>query len=121
MPEHIRLLISEPQAGTPSTVMQVLKQRLAQCLRRTPRRRCDANHMRLRTEAPTEAPRSFWQRRFYDVNVWSAKKRIEKLNYTHRNPVKRCLVAEPQMWAWSSYRFYQYGEKSACTPDREPR
>jgi putative transposase len=27
MPEHIRLLISEPKLGTPSTVMQVLKQR----------------------------------------------------------------------------------------------
>jgi hypothetical protein len=30
-------------------------------------------------------------------------------------------VAEPQLWMWSSYRFYQYGEKNACTPDREPR
>ena len=27
MPEHIHLLISEPEVGTPSTVMQVLKQR----------------------------------------------------------------------------------------------
>src|SRR4029077_5997029 len=29
MPEHIHLLISEPDRGTPSTVMQVLKQRFA--------------------------------------------------------------------------------------------
>ena len=29
MPEHIRLLITEPDVGTPSTVMQVLKQRTA--------------------------------------------------------------------------------------------
>jgi REP element-mobilizing transposase RayT len=29
MPEHIHLLISEPERGTPSTVMQVLKQRFA--------------------------------------------------------------------------------------------
>ena len=29
MPEHIRLLISEPERGTPSTVMQVVKQRFA--------------------------------------------------------------------------------------------
>src|SRR6266700_3989518 len=28
MPEHVHLLISEPDRGTPSTVMQVLKQRL---------------------------------------------------------------------------------------------
>jgi putative transposase len=29
MPEHIHLLLSEPDRGTPSTVMQVLKQRFA--------------------------------------------------------------------------------------------
>ena len=32
MPEHIHLLISEPEVGTPSTVMQVLKQRTARAL-----------------------------------------------------------------------------------------
>jgi putative transposase len=118
MPKHIHLLLSEPKVGTPSTVMQVLKQRVAQCLR--PNGRRNKNQLPLWTEAPKEALRSFWQRRFYDFNVWSAKKRIQKLNYMHRNPVKRGLAAEPGLWAWSSYRFYQYGEKSVCTPDREP-
>jgi len=33
MPEHFHMLISEPQVGTPSTVMQVLKQRFACQLR----------------------------------------------------------------------------------------
>jgi len=61
------------------------------------------------------------QRRFYDFDVWSSRKRIENLNYMHRNPVKRGLVAEPGLWAWSSNRFNQYGEKSARTPDRESR
>jgi putative transposase len=51
-----------------------------------------------------------WQHRFYDFNVWTKKKRIEKLKYIHRNPVKRGLVAEPEQWAWSSYRSYAYGE-----------
>jgi REP element-mobilizing transposase RayT len=32
MPEHIHLLLSEPEVGTPSTVMQVLKQRTAHAL-----------------------------------------------------------------------------------------
>src|SRR6202790_262214 len=34
MPEHIHLLISEPAKGTPSTVIQVLKQRVSRRLRR---------------------------------------------------------------------------------------
>jgi putative transposase len=48
----------------------------------------------------------FWQRRFYDFNVWSDRKRIEKLRYMHRNPVRRGLVLEPDQWSWSSFRFY---------------
>lgn len=44
MPEHFHLLISEPEVGNPSTVMQVLKQRAARALlpkkkRRDPRQR----------------------------------------------------------------------------------
>ena len=73
MPDHIHLLISEPKVGTPSTVMQVLKQRGARALRRCYRRK-SAQQMRLWSEAPAEAPRSFWQRRFYDFNVWGRKK-----------------------------------------------
>jgi putative transposase len=34
MPEHIHLLIGEPASGTPSTVIQVLKQRVSRRLRR---------------------------------------------------------------------------------------
>jgi|SRR5271154_4215220 len=34
MPEHIHLLISEPRIGTPSTVMQVLKQCVSRAMRR---------------------------------------------------------------------------------------
>ena len=32
MPEHIHLLLTEPEVGTPSTVMQMLKQRTARAL-----------------------------------------------------------------------------------------
>ena len=120
MPEHIHLLISEPKVGNPSKVMQALKQRVARSLRRKGRRR-NANQLRLWGAGPGVLPRSLWQRRFYDFNVWSEKKRVEKLNYMHMNPVKRGLVTDAKMWAWSSYRFYQYGEKNLCTPDLEPK
>jgi putative transposase len=52
-----------------------------------------------------------WQKRFYDFNVWSERKRIEKLRYMHRNPVKRGLVEQPEQWRWSSHRAYFYGEE----------
>jgi putative transposase len=53
-----------------------------------------------------ETGRAFWQARFYNFNVWTARKCIEKLRYMHRNPVKRGLVESPEQWRWSSYRFY---------------
>jgi REP element-mobilizing transposase RayT len=121
MPEHIHLLISEPKIGTPSSVMQALKQRVSRLLRRKPRRRRDPNQLRLWQDAPDAGPRSFWQRRFHDFNVRSRRKWIEKLQYMHMNPVKRGLAADAKLWTWSSYRFYQYGERSVCTPDPEPR
>jgi putative transposase len=42
--------------------------------------------------------------------VFSDNRRVEKLRYMHRNPVKRGLVLEPGQWAWSSYRHYASGE-----------
>ena len=103
MPEHIHLLVSEPEVGTPSTVMQVLKQRTALALLPKTRPR-DARHSKLFRESAVRTP--FWSTRFYEFNVWTQKKRVEKLRYMHRNPVKRGLAAEPQDWRWSSFRFY---------------
>ena len=60
--------------------------------------------------AQSDTPLHVWQRRFYDFNVWTERKRIEKLRYMHRNPVKRGLVDKPEDWKWSSFRFYAYGE-----------
>jgi hypothetical protein len=37
----------------------------------------------------------------------------------HMNPVKRGLVADPKLWLWSSYRFYQFREAGRCDPDLE--
>lgn len=52
-----------------------------------------------------------WQVRYYDFNVFSERKRIEKLRYIHRNPVERGLVQAPEEWEWSSFRHYLTGEK----------
>lgn len=105
MPEHFHLLMSEPQARTPSTVMQALKIGFA--------RRVLAQ-LRRRNSAPASlfenAPQRIWQPRFYDFNVWSSHKRAEKLRSMHRNPVQRGLVESPELWRWSSFRAYAFGE-----------
>jgi len=115
MPEHIHLLLSEPQVGDPSAVMKALKQRVSRALRG--RKKRTIGQLGLWGEPSLKRYARFWQRRFYDFNVWSARKRNEKLNYMHFNPVKRGLVTRPRDWAWSSYRFYWHGEAGVCLPN----
>jgi hypothetical protein len=48
--------------------------------------------------------------RYYDFNVYSERKRMEKIGYMHHNPVHRGLAAEPSQWPWSSFRHFATGE-----------
>ena len=90
MPEHVHLLMTEPERGTVASAVQAMKQSVSRKL--------------------IGGREHFWQARYYDFNLWTAKKRIEKLKYIHRNPVKRGLVERPEDWAWSSFRHYVTGE-----------
>ena len=90
MPEHVHLLLSEPlDHETPlSKALQSLKLSVSKRL----------------------TPRPFWHTRYYDFNVFTHNKRVEKLKYMHRNPVARGLVEKPEDWRWSSYRHYLWDE-----------
>ena len=114
MPEHVHLLLGEPEKADLSVVMQVLKQRVARRLRH--RKRGTNSRQAELSNASLEDER-FWQRRFYDFNVFSARKMTEKLRYMHRNPVKRGLVSAPELWRWSSYRSYALGERGPVNMD----
>lgn len=91
MPEHIHLLTDEPAAGTLATFLQIFKQLTSRQLK-------------------SAEQEQFWQRRYYDFNVHSEEKRIEKMRYIHRNPVKRGLVPRPEDYRWSSFNHYATGE-----------
>jgi putative transposase len=58
-----------------------------------------------------------WQPRFHDFNVYSKHKLREKLDYMHGNPVKRGLVKNPSEWAWSSFSYYEKGERGLVVID----
>ena len=65
----------------------------------------------------SSSPRHIWAKRFYDFNVWSQRKEVEKLRYMHQNPVKRGLVVTPEAWPWSSYRTYTFNERNPVNMD----
>jgi putative transposase len=113
MPEHCHLLIWPSDLANPSQIMQKLSERTANFILRTLRR--NVTHLWCRKmlsqfELPLtvhhHAHYRVWQRGGYDMNIWSDKKRLQRLNYMHNNPVQRGLVSQPGDWPWSSWRFY---------------
>ena len=111
MPEHIHLLISEPEEATPSTVIQAMKLSFVRRLAKDGCAISRAVYAREVGKLRTPASNHFWMRRFYDFNVWSEAKISEKLHYIHQNPVTRGLVERPEDWKWSSFRAYACKEQ----------
>ncbi|HME57286.1 MAG TPA: transposase, partial [Terracidiphilus sp.] len=89
MIEHLHLLVSEPVSGPLAKAIHALKLSMSKM----------------------SSQRPFWQARYYDFNVFSHRKHVEKLRYIHRNPVERGLVEKPEDWRWSSFRHYATGER----------
>jgi putative transposase len=84
MSNHIHLLVTEPEGTNLSTAIQVIKQRFSR----------------------TRSEDFVWEPGYHDFNAFTEAKKIEKLRYMHRNPVKAGLVEEPDQWHWSSFRVY---------------
>jgi putative transposase len=114
MPEHVHLLLSEPEVGMLAEAIHFLKL-------------SSAKQFRLPRLAPKTMARtwgtlencSFWQKRYHDRNVRDDHEFRVKLRYTHRNPVKRGLCERPEDWKWSSFRHYAYGEMGVVEIESE--
>jgi putative transposase len=89
MPEHVHLLVGESSERPLATALQALKLSVSKL-----------------------STHPFWLTRYYDLNVFTHNKLIDKLHYMHMNPVVRGLVSSPENWPHSSYRHYFLEESS---------
>ncbi len=122
MPEHVHLLLSEPQpeggplkpgfglSGDVHWLSKTQQHTLADALKSLKQgvsRRLigDAEH--------------FWQKRYYDFNIRNYPQFVEKLRYIHRNPVKAGLCDRPEDWQWSSFRHYATGAEGRVEIESE--
>jgi putative transposase len=96
MPEHVHLLLSEPEVATLAKAIQLLKTCVA----------IQASKEGKRSKGSTP----FWQARYFDHNVRNHAGFVTQLRYIHRNPVKRGLCPAPEEWPWSSLRAWAQGE-----------
>ena len=105
MPEHVHLLLSEPNCPTQAKVglewatrpQQYTLADALKSLKQGVSRRLLGN------------AEHFWQKRYYDFNIRNYPQFVEKLRYIHRNPVKRGLCELPEDWEWSSFQHYSSG------------
>ena len=90
MPEHVHMLLSEPSNAPLKTAIQALKLSVSRRSKQRP----------------------FWLPRYYDFNITTRDKLVEKLGYMHINPVRRGLVEHSTDWKWSSKNFYMNGTQN---------
>lgn len=113
MPEHVHLLLSEPERGSLADAIHHLKLSFSK-----PVKSLSQVSVQLKDANPGHQD-PFWQKRYYDRNVRSWQEFTVKLRYLHRNPVKRGLVKEAAQWQWSSFRHYAFREVGAVEIESE--
>jgi putative transposase len=64
---------------------------------------------------------SLWTTRGYDFNITREATLHVKIDYCHKNPITRGLVATADQWRWSSFRFYEMGDRSVLAMDWDGR
>ena len=111
MPEHVHLLLSEPQRDTLAEALKSLKQGVSHRL---------LGSLPLKPKTGLSgAPEHFWQKRYYDFNIRKYGQFVEKLRYIHRNPLKQGLCDRPENWHWSSFRHYATGAEGRVEIESE--
>jgi putative transposase len=133
MPEHVHLLVSEPEIGNLAEAMHYLKLSFSKRARSLTGAQVIATQVSVQKQDANPSASSgqalghqqhqqaepFWQKRYYDRNVRSVREFGIKLRYLHRNPVKRGLVREPGDWKWSSFRHYAFREMGVVEIESE--
>jgi putative transposase len=111
MPEHVHLLLSEPQRDVGGSGSAPLKPKDG--LNGPPIPRVLADALKSLKQGVSRRligdAEHFWQKRYYDCNIRDYPQFVEKLRYIHRNPVKAGLCELPEDWEWSSFRHYATG------------
>jgi len=114
MPEHVHVLLLPHRRGEnhPFAISDLLqcfkqhvgyygKERLREIWRRDGRLWSDPIN---RWAQGDFDKRELMNTRGYDRNIFTESELREKVDYIHKNPITRGLVATADAWAWSSYR-----------------
>jgi putative transposase len=111
MPNHVHAVVTTVPDASISVFLQAWKKTSSYRIKRFYAQELT----KYRDLCPAECP--IWQANFYDFNVESEKKYLEKIEYMHNNPVVAGLVPNFLEWKWSSARFYELRENVGVAID----
>lgn len=100
MPDHVHTVVWFPAPDELGEFVKQWKRLSSYFIRR------NLEGKQLEYKKTLNAKEPIWQRRYYCFNLYSETKIREKLDYMHNNPVKASLVAKPELWPFSSARYY---------------
>jgi putative transposase len=107
MPNHVHAIVWFGAPGSLSPFMKSWKQTTSIRLKRVLR------GVAPRYAAEISLAEPFWQPKYYPLNLFTARKALEKLDYMHFNPVRAGLVMRPVDWCWSSAAYFESGRDVA--------
>lgn len=109
MPDHVHLILGYMDDGSHSRVIQEIKRVSSRLLINYLKDRNYPYLDQLKAKRSGKEVMRIWQPRYYDFNLYSEEKLLEKLNYMHQNPVRVGLVIRAEEYKWSSSMYYEFG------------
>ena len=104
MPDHFRLLMTEPEVDTAANSIEMLQQRYQR-----------------RYNASARSTEQAWESRYSDMHVFGQERIDTQLESMHHEPVKSGLVEHTTDWEWSSARSYAGLPEGVVTVERVAR
>jgi putative transposase len=119
MPEHYHVIVDLGQPDTLhnwlADVQRHTSNQLSRWLRETAR---PAHLLVYQRHADKGASLAVWTEQARAVGILTSSVLKAKIDYLHRNPVRRGLVDDPGEWSWSSWRNYYLDDDSVFSVDR---
>jgi putative transposase len=106
MPQHVHLVMIPPIDGKVGSIVGQMKELSSQGIHRILEGYDSDQLDRLRVVRRGKCRFRLWKPRCFDHNCRTEEAMWHRVRYCHWNPVRGGLVAHPEDFIWSSYRWY---------------
>ncbi|GEM_PF-2048596 len=112
MPDHLHLLVYLPREGVLHRFCMLWRGRSARRITALLEDHGDRGVLAVMAEHARKGRRyAVWKERVRTLPITSRAKLNGMVNYIHANPVRKHLADSPAEWPFSSYPFYERGER----------